>query len=220
MFTGLIEELGRVMSVERGESSRLVIAAEKTRKDLVSGSSIAVNGACLTVTQVSPVSFTVDLSPETLRMTHLGQLRAGEKVNLERPLRAGDRLGGHWVSGHVDGLGFIRERRSSGDFFLFVFSYPPSVADYLVPKGSIAVEGISLTVAEVREHSFAVQVIPFTYHHTTLQDKRVGDPVNLEADLLAKYLKRFTSSPGEARREGRIDLDFLAEHGFLKAPNR
>ncbi|MDH7499779.1 MAG: riboflavin synthase [candidate division NC10 bacterium] len=220
MFTGLIEELGRVMSVERGDGSRLVIGAEKTRKDLVPGSSIAVNGACLTVTQVSPASFTVDLSPETLRLTHLGQLRAGEKVNLERPLRAGDRLGGHWVSGHVDGLGFTRERRSSGDFFLFVFSYPPSIADYLVPKGSIAVEGISLTVAEVREDSFTVQVIPFTYHHTTLQEKRVGDPVNLEADLLAKYMKRFISPQEGASQKGRIDLHFLAEHGFLRGSHR
>lgn len=220
MFTGLIEELGRVMSLERGELSRLSILAEKTRQDLALGSSIAVNGACLTVTHLSDCSFTVDLSPETLRMTHLGQLREGEKVNLERPLRAGDRLGGHWVSGHVDGLGFIRERRSSGEFFLFVFSHPPSVADYLVPKGSIAVDGISLTVAEVREDSFAVQVIPFTYHHTTLKEKRMGDPVNLEADLLAKYLKRLISPHQGVSQGSRVDMHFLAEHGFLKPSNR
>lgn len=215
MFTGLIEELGSVLSLERREPHRLCILAQETSKGMRLGSSIAINGACLTVTHLSDSSFTVDLSPETLSVTHLGQLRVGEKVNLERPLRLGDRLGGHWVSGHVDGVGVIRERRSSGDFFLFSFSYPPTIADFLAPKGSIAIDGISLTVVEVREDFFTVQVIPFTYHQTTLGEKRVGDPVNIEADLVAKYLKRLISPYQRAKEGSRIDMNFLAKHGFL-----
>jgi riboflavin synthase len=220
MFTGLVEELGRVSRIERGEPARLSVAAKETRKDLILGSSIAVNGACLTVSRLADSSFTVDLSPETLRVTHLGQLREGEQVNLERPLRVGDRLEGHWVSGHVDGVGLIQEKSSSGDFFRFAFSHPPSIAEYLVPKGSIAVDGVSLTVVEVAEAFFTVQVIPFTYHHTTLGQKRVGDPVNLEADLVAKHLKRLLRPYQGRKEESRIDMDFLAEHGFLEQSGR
>ena len=216
MFTGLIEELGRVLSLERGEPSRLCILAEETRKDLALGSSIAVNGACLTVTQLSDASFTVDLSPETVKATNLGQLREGEGVNLERPLRLGDRLGGHWVSGHVDGVGVIQEKRPAGDFFLFAFSYPSTIAAFLAPKGSVAVDGISLTVVEVKKGVFTVQVIPFTHHQTTLGEKRVGDSVNIEADLVARYLRQLISPcQGAAEERSGIDMDFLAQHGFL-----
>jgi riboflavin synthase len=216
MFTGLIEEVGRVLTLERGEPSRLAILAQETKRDLTLGASIAVDGVCLTVTRISDASFTVDLSPETLRVTTLGRLRGGEGVNLERPLRLGDRLGGHWVSGHVDGVASILERRSSGDSVLLGFSYPSQIAEFLVPKGSVAVDGISLTVVKVQEDLFTVQIIPFTYRNTTLVKKRVGDPVNLEGDLVAKYLKRLLPPYRETgERGGSIDMDFLAKHGFL-----
>ena len=215
MFTGLIEELGRVVSLKKGEAFHLAIQAEETTRGLTLGSSIAVNGACLTVTNLSGNSFTADLSPETLKVTNLGGLRPGERVNLERPLRLGDRLGGHWVSGHVDGVGGIRERASTGSGVRFVFSYPPPLGDLLVPKGSVAVDGISLTLVEVGRDLFTVQIIPFTLRNTTLAEKRVGEKVNLEMDLMAKHLKRLLASRREKGQERAIDRSFLLEHGYL-----
>ena len=210
----MIEEMGSVLRIERGDPLRMCIRANRIWQDLVPGSSIAVDGACLTVTGLCDSSFVVEISPETVRSTHLGQLRPGQLVNLERPLRVGDRLGGHWVSGHVDGVGFIELKRPSGSFYLFAFSIPPSLAEYLVPKGSIAVDGISLTVVEVERQRFTVQVIPYTYRHTTLGIKRVGDPVNLEADLLAKYAKRLLQLAVGGGREI-LNQEFLVRHGFF-----
>ena len=217
MFTGLIEELGSVSSLKKGEPFRLTIQAKEALRDLALGSSIAVNGACLTVTDLSGTSFTVDLSPETLRVTNLGSLRPGERVNLERPLRLGDRLEGHWVSGHVDGVGEIRERTSAAGGAALACSFPPHLADLLVPKGSVAVDGISLTLVDVGRDLFTVQLIPFTLSHTTLEEKRVGEKVNLEADLMAKHIKRLlTPYHREKGQEGKIDRSFLRKYGFLR----
>jgi riboflavin synthase len=216
MFTGLIEELGKVLSLKKGDPFRLTIQAEETMKDLGLGSSIAVNGACLTVTDLSGNSFTADLSPETREVTNLGELRPGGRVNLERPLRLGDRLGGHWVSGHVDGVGEIRERASTGSGVRLVFSYPPNLGDLLVPKGSVAVDGISLTVVDVGRDFFTVQVIPFTLRNTTLAKTRAGEKVNLEMDLMAKHLKRLLAFIQGKGRESGMDRSFLLEHGYLR----
>ncbi|MFH0871310.1 MAG: riboflavin synthase [bacterium] len=216
MFTGLIEEIGKVLHLEGGERARLTIQAQETLKDLAPGSSIAVNGACLTVSHLLESSFTADLSPETLKVTNLGEVCAGEGVNLERPLRLGDRLGGHWVSGHIDGVGTIRERAPSADFIRLSFSYPSFMGQWLVPKGSVAVDGISLTLVEVKQDSFTVQLIPFTSRQTTLGGKRVGERVNLEADLVAKYIQSLLS-PYQGLGAGRgIDRNFLSQHGFLR----
>ena len=220
MFTGLIEEVGRVLGLERGRPSRLIVGARDTLSDLALGSSIAVNGACLTVTHLSPTTFEVDLSPETLSRTTLGDLKAGDRVNLERPLRLGDRLGGHLVSGHIDGVGTIRALRSADDLLWIDFSYPPSMASWLVSKGSVAVDGISLTLAEIGEAHFSVQVIPFTHRKTNLGEKRVGDKVNLEGDLMAKYVQRHLSSFRGDDQKGRIDRDFLSQHGFIPGHER
>lgn len=216
MFTGLIEELGRVLSLKKGDPFHLAIQAEETTKGLTLGSSLAVNGACLTVTDLSRNSFTADLSAETLQVTNLGKLRPGERVNLERPLRLGDRLGGHWVSGHVDGVGEIRERASTGSGVRFAFSCPPHLGDLLVPKGSVAVDGMSLTLVDVGKYLFTVQIIPFTLRNTTLAEKRLGEKVNLEMDLMAKHLKRLLASHQEKGQESAIDRDFLLEHGYLR----
>jgi riboflavin synthase len=216
MFTGLIEELGRVLSLKKGDPLHLAIQAEETARGLTLGSSIAVNGVCLTVTDLSDKSFTADLSPETLKVTNLGELRPGERVNLERPLRLGDRLGGHWVSGHVDGVGEIRERASTGSDIRFVFSYPSHLGDLLVPKGSVAVDGISLTLVDVGRDLFTVQIIPFTLRNTTLAEKRVREKVNLEMDLMAKYVKRLLASRQEKGQGSAIDRSFLLEHGYLR----
>jgi riboflavin synthase len=216
MFTGLIEELGSVSGFQKGDPFRLTIQARETLKGLAIGSSIAVNGACLTVTHLSGTSFTADLSLETLAVTNLGELQPGERVNLERPLRLGDRLEGHWVSGHVDGVGEIRERGATTGGVRLAFSFPPHLSDLLVPKGSVAVDGISLTLVEVKRNLFSVQLIPFTLSHTTLEQKRTGGKVNLEMDLMAKHIKRLLSSHREKGRESRIDGPFLLEHGYMR----
>ncbi len=216
MFTGLIEELGRVVSLKKAEPFHIVIQAEETTRGLILGSSIAVNGVCLTVTDLSGKSFTADLSPETIKVTTLGGLRPGERINLERPLRLGDRLGGHWVSGHVDGVGEVRERTSIGSDVWFVFSYPRRLGDLLVPKGSVAVDGISLTVVDAGRDFFTVQIIPFTLRNTTLAEKRVGEKVTLDRDLMAKHLTRLLASPQEKGEGSAIDRSFLFEHGYLR----
>lgn len=205
MFTGIIEEVGTVKSNRAG---RLAIAARKALEGTAVGDSISVEGACLTVVALDGASFSADLAPETVRRTTLGDLRPGQGVNLERALTPSSRLGGHFVQGHVDGAGRILSATPQAGAHLFQFEAPAGIMRYMVEKGFIAVDGISLTVVERGESSFTVSVIPYTRENTTLGRKGPGDRVNLEVDILAKYVERLQGGGG-------ITLEFLAEHGFL-----
>jgi riboflavin synthase len=207
MFTGIIEEIGKVMAAQPG---KLVIAASITRQGMEPGASIAVNGVCLTMTDLSPGSFSVDLMPETLKRTNLGQLSAGGMVNLERPLALNGRMGGHMVQGHVDDTGRVASIRDNNGAMLIRFDAPPDVMRYIVAKGFIAVDGISLTVVDKDTGSFQISAVDYTLKHTTLGTRRVGDMVNLEVDIIAKYVEQFYL----ARKPG-ITADFLQEHGFI-----
>ena len=201
MFTGLIEEIGTVQRVRReARVAKLAIEAQETLAGVAVGDSIAVDGTCLTVTLVERTLFEVDLSDETLARTTLGDLHRADPVNLERPCRPADRLGGHVVTGHVDGVGTILQTQDGGGMWWFSFSYPESLRPLLVEKGSIAVDGISLTIAALTDVAFDVAIIPHTYRHTTLGSKRVGQRVNLETDLLGKYVIRYLEGLGLARR--------------------
>jgi riboflavin synthase len=199
VFTGIIQTTGRVAGVRaRGAGARLAIATPRSLPGLALGESVAVNGACLTVVARRGREFTVDVSPETLRRTTLGALGAGTRVNLERALRVGDRLGGHIVQGHVDGVGTLESIRPDGDWLVYRFRTPRGLAPYLVEKGSIAVDGVSLTVFACRGPAFAVALIPHTLAETTLGDRAPGDRVNLEADVLLKHIESML----RARRPG------------------
>ena len=192
MFTGLIEELGKVQSLTgAGESYRLTVGAKKVLQDLAIGDSVAVNGACLTVVAKTDNAFTVDVMPETARRTVIGALHVGEGVNLERTLYFGDRLEGHLVAGHVEGVGRILHRQEDGNAVVFRIGCEKSLTHYIIEKGSVAVDGISLTVTAVEENSFSVSVIPHTAAVTTMGFKRVGDKVNVETDLIGKYIEKF-----------------------------
>ena len=186
MFTGIVEEVGQVASLS---DYRLVIQAETVLEDVHMGDSISVNGACLTVVEFGSDSFAVDLAPETLRRTSLGQVGPGSAVNLERALAAHDRMGGHIVQGHVDGTGDITAITPEADCFILEIETPASLTPYIVEKGFIAVDGISLTVVQSSEPRFTISLIPFTMQHTNLREREVGDKVNLEADILAKYVE-------------------------------
>lgn len=190
MFTGIVEEVGAVRTSDQG---RLTIAAHTVMPTLELGGSISVNGACLTVTKLEPDAFTVDVVPETLRRTNLGDLSVKSPVNLERPLRADGRLDGHIVQGHVDGTGTISEISADGEALMVRMDVPPQVARYVVEKGFIAVDGVSLTVVHCDEMGFSVTVIPHTRDHTIFGSRRVGDAVNIEIDILAKYVERLTT---------------------------
>lgn len=191
MFTGLIEEVGRIRRLAlTSAGGELHVEARQVLEGLRVGESIAVNGVCLTVTEVNRDGFRAQLSAETLRRTTFGRLRAGRLVNLERALRPSDRLGGHLVQGHVDGVGRFLERRPEGESWIFRFAFPPDLRRYLVLKGSIAVDGISLTIAGLGETWFEVAIIPHTWRMTNLRELHPGDGVNLEVDVLAKYLER------------------------------
>jgi riboflavin synthase len=192
VFTGIVEELGTVRRVTpNATGAQLELEARVVLEDARLGDSIAVNGCCLTVVAIADASYTVDAVEETLRMTCLGALRAGDRVNLERSVRLADRLGGHLVQGHVDGVGTLVAREPAADGSVFLrFSALPAVMRYVAYKGSIAVDGISLTVAGVDEDLFTVAVIPHTQEVTTLGFRQIGDPVNLEVDVIAKYVER------------------------------
>jgi len=206
MFTGIIEEVGKVRAAR---PDKLTIAAQKVLEDTRPGDSMAVNGVCLTVTALSPDSFAVEVMPETLRRTNLGALRSGDGVNLERPLAVGGRFGGHFVQGHVDGVGRVRSVMLQGEALLLKFEALPEIMRYVVEKGFIAVDGVSLTVVKCNSTSFGVSLVRYTLENTTLGVRRPGDTVNLEVDIIAKYVERL--------REGDtgITKEFLAEHGFL-----
>ncbi|MEK7702977.1 MAG: riboflavin synthase [Nitrospirota bacterium] len=190
MFTGLIEELGIVKSIQKSESGvRICVSAKKTLKGLKVGDSIAVNGVCLTAVTISKTIFRADLLPETIRITNLGDLTIGEKINLERAMRQNDRVMGHLVSGHVEGTGQIKERLVNGNSMAIKISMPAFVRKYCILKGSIAVDGVSLTIQSLHRNGMTVEIIPHTARMTTLGVKTVGDLVNLEADLMRKSLK-------------------------------
>jgi len=207
VFTGIIEEVGRITSVK---PENLVIAASDTLQGVSLGGSMAVNGVCLTVTDFSAGSFSVDIMPETLGRTNLGLLKVGGRVNLERPLALGGQLGGHLVQGHVDDTGRVASVKWNKGAVLIRFETAPEVMHYVVEKGFIAVDGISLTVTDRDSSTFQVSVVDYTRRHTTLGDRKVGDLVNLEVDIIAKYVEQFS----RARRPD-ITVDFLREHGFL-----
>jgi riboflavin synthase len=190
MFTGLVESVGRVAGLEEMPGGIRIRIATPLAREMARGDSLAHNGVCLTVIDVSGDEIATEVSPETLRVTSLGALRPGGLVNLERPLRADSRMGGHFVLGHVDATGRITAIAEEGEFWRVTMTYPPQLAPLLIPKGSVAVDGISLTVAALREGEFDVQIIPFTHEHTNLRAARIGDPVNLEADVLGKYVVR------------------------------
>ncbi len=207
MFTGIIQEVGRVTSAPAG---RLVITASQVLQGVELGGSIAVNGVCLTITNFNTNSFSVDIMPETLKRTNLGLLRTGDGVNLERPLALGGELGGHLVQGHIDDTGRVTSIIPDGETTLIRFEAPPEVMRYIVEKGFIAVDGISLTVVVKDTTTFQVSVVDYTREHTTLGSRQVGDLVNLEVDIIAKYVEQLSS----AHHTG-ITVNFLQEHGFL-----
>lgn len=216
MFTGIIEETGTVQSVTRhGSSIALCIAADKVTEGTVVGDSIAVNGVCLTVTSLNGKRFTADVMPETVHRTSLSKLAAGSKVNLERALRASDRLGGHIVSGHVDGCGVIGSMVRDGIATRATVKLPESLLRYIAVKGSVTIDGVSLTVTDVDSHSFSVSLIPQTKAVTTLGDAKVGRIVNVEVDLLARYTERLLSAGRKQEtKESGLSLEWLAENGF------
>ena len=196
MFTGIVEELGHVVSLAHGPDSAVVkIRGPLVTADAAPGASIAVNGICLTVVELDADSFCVDVMAETLRRTCLGELTPGSPVNLERALAVGDRLGGHIVQGHVDGTGTILARQLGDRWEVVTISLPGELARYVVEKGSITVDGVSLTIAGLDDVSFQVSLIPTTLALTTLGTKQVGEPVNLEVDVLAKYVERLLGEP-------------------------
>jgi riboflavin synthase len=215
MFTGIIEDKGKVLRVEyRGQEKRLTIEIPIDLTDVQLGDSINTNGVCLTIVEKTGRTIGVDLSSETLKKTVLGELKEGEKVNLERALRLSDRLGGHIVTGHIDGIGVITEKRKERDFFNLKIQIPKSASRYVVQKGSIAIDGISLTVNECEGEEIQMTLIPYTLEKTTLIDKKVGDHVNVEVDILGKYVEKLLSR-SDGTSEG-LGLSFLKEHGFIE----
>ncbi len=192
MFTGLIEDVGTVGALRAQKGAAvLTVQSKLSFRSMPLGASIAVNGACLTVVKKMRGAFTLDVSPETLSRTNLGKLSVGSLVNLEQPMRLNERLGGHLVTGHVDGVGAIAAIKAEGDFTIFTFRVSPRLGGLLVSKGSVAVDGISLTVNQCRPERFSVAIIPFTLRHTNLRARRVGDNVNIETDLIGKYVQSF-----------------------------
>src|SRR5438132_1433082 len=209
MFTGLVETLGIVRRIDTdAHGRRLTIEAPAIAAESAVGQSVAINGVCLTVVAHDKQTFTFEAGPETLRRTNLGELTVGERVNLERALRLSDRLGGHVVQGHVDGLGRILERTKQGEWELLWFSSPPELAEQMVSKGSIAVDGVSLTVVDVAADRFSAALIPHTLANTTLGFKRPGASVNLETDLFAKYIWK-------CLQKGEVTPELLARTGFM-----
>jgi riboflavin synthase len=198
MFTGLIEDVGTIDALRFNKGSAVLsVRTNLPLRSMPLGASVAVNGACLTVVKKGKGTFTVDVSPETLQRTSLETLGVGSLVNLEEPMRLQDRLGGHLVTGHVDGIGTVLAITNQGEFTVFTFQVPARLGRFLISKGSVAVDGISLTVNDRRRNRFSAAIIPFTLQHTNLRARRVGDKVNIETDLIGKYVESFL----EKRRE-------------------
>jgi len=217
MFTGIVEEIGAVTSMERTlAGTRMTILASTVMGDLKIGDSVSVNGTCLTVVAKGERDFAVEVSPETLSVTTLGHLAPGAPVNLERAMRLNERIGGHLVAGHVDGVGTIRSRHQDGNAIVFEIKAPPLILRYCVAKGSITVDGISLTINEVTDHSFSVVIIPHTAKVTTLGLKQVNDTVNLESDLIGKYVERLLQERSQLPKSTPvIDKDYLKKRGLI-----
>ena len=190
MFTGLIESVGEIAEIDTIDAGFRLRITSGIAAGLQLGESVAVNGVCLTVVEQTPGSFSAEIGPETAKVTSLGALTSGSRVNLERAMRADGRFGGHMVLGHVDGTGVIQSIRAEADFFWVTISYPAPLAPYLIHRGSIAVNGISLTIAKLDPTAFDVQIVPFTWSHTNLRSTRAGDRVNLECDMVGKYVLR------------------------------
>jgi riboflavin synthase len=217
MFTGLVEELGKVKSIARSTKSvRLTVMASKVLSDVHIGDSIAVNGTCLTVVEYAEKYFTADVMPETVKSTVLAGLKIGDTVNLERTLRVGDRFGGHIVSGHIDGVGTIISKDVNDIAIVVKIQAGPEVMKYIVKKGSIAIDGVSLTVVEYDRDWFTVSLIPHSADMTTLGFKKTGENVNLEADVIGKYVEKLLGlQPARQHAEkSKIGMDFLQQHGF------
>jgi riboflavin synthase len=206
MFTGIVEEVGKVIS----SAGDFKIAADKVLEGMQKGDSMAVNGVCLTITALDNKSFSAEVMPETLDKTNLGLLRPGDGVNLERPLTPNSRLGGHFVQGHIDDKGRVSSVDHRGESLLLRFDTTPKLMPYIVEKGFIAVDGVSLTVVSRENNSFQVSIVGYTRQNTTLGSRGVGDVVNLEVDIMAKYVEQLNKP-----QSGGITLDFLEEHGFL-----
>jgi len=218
MFTGIIEEMGAVTSIEKTlAGARMTILASLVMGDLKIGESVSVNGICLTVVARGEQEFAVDVSPETLSVTTLGRLVAGTPVNLERPMKLNERIGGHLVAGHVDGVGTIRSRHQEGNAIVFTIEAPPNILRYCIQKGSITVDGISLTINDVTSHGFSVAIIPHTAKVTTLGLKQVDDTVNLESDLIGKYVERLLQERNHLPQKPApvIDKDYLQKRGLI-----
>ena len=212
MFTGIIEEVGIVRSINKGSLSAILdISCSKVLEDTKVGDSIAVNGVCLTVTSLEKTSFTADVMAETLRRSSLGELSKGSKVNLERAMQLNGRFGGHIVSGHIDGTGTIISTKKEGNATWVEVGTSPEILRFIIQKGSITIDGISLTVAKLTDKSFSVSIIPHTGSETTLLTKKIGSIVNLENDIVGKYVERFTSAP--TKKE--VSYETLLENGFI-----
>lgn len=218
MFTGIVEEIGRVKELKKGINSMiLTIEAGKIMSDLRLGDSVATNGVCLTVTELGKNSYKADVMHETMRRSSLGSLKAGSKVNLERAMPANGRFGGHIVSGHIDGIGTITNIQKDDNAVWYTINAPQNIMRYIVEKGSIAIDGISLTIAKVENDSFQVSIIPHTLKETILSDKGVGDVVNLENDIVGKYIEKFVTLNKETDKcsKSGISMEFLAGNGFI-----
>ncbi|MGM9567040.1 MAG: riboflavin synthase [Clostridia bacterium] len=215
MFTGIIEETGRIESIRRHSlSASLTVSCQRIMEDIHIGDSIAVNGICLTVTFFSGSEFTVDVMPETMDKTSLRQLKNGSVVNLERAMAANGRFGGHIVSGHIDGTGMILKIQENEIAVIFTIAASKELLDGIVPKGSVALDGISLTVVEVTDTAFSVSLIPHTRTVTNMREKGIGDPINIETDVIGKYVKKYVTESADNSSDT-ITMDFLAEKGFM-----
>ncbi|MBR1528264.1 MAG: riboflavin synthase [Oscillospiraceae bacterium] len=213
MFTGIIEEIGNIRKIQTGaDTCVLTVSASKILSDLHIGDSIAVNGTCLTVCKFDQTCFSADVMPETMRRTNLGSLKSGSPVNLERAMSANGRFGGHIVSGHIDGTGVIKSLKKEKNAVWVKISAKPEILKYIVEKGSVAIDGISLTVAKISNQDFSVSIIPHTGEETILLQKKAGEIVNLECDIIAKYVEKLCNFRNPS---GGISENFLAEHGFL-----
>lgn len=220
MFTGIIEEVGKITAVIKGQrSSQLWVQGAVTMDDLKLGDSVAVNGVCLTVSQLSGNKWMADVMSETLNRSNLGDLKGGSAVNLERAMPANGRFGGHMVAGHIDGTGHIVQITKDDNAVIFEIGAPPKILRYIIEKGSIAIDGISLTVIEMTSVSFKVSIIPHTVKQTILGIKKPGDPVNLENDLVGKYIEKLLMNPApktdrHQEKSAGVTIDFLTQAGF------
>lgn len=216
MFTGLVEEIGNIKAITKStKAAKITIKASKVLEGVSLGDSISTNGVCLTVTEFNSNYFTVDVMAETMRRSNLKNLSIGDEINLERALRLGDRLGGHIVSGHIDGVGSISKYEEEDNAVWITIETPPELLRYIIEKGSIAIDGVSLTVAYVDDVCFKVSIIPHTKDATTLLRKKIGDVVNLECDMVGKYIEKLIAPKEETKVKKDIDIDFLAENGFM-----